>query len=50
MTVVRTPPTLFEFISMEEHQVLVSLAKAREELGILAHLKVFIARPCHSRM
>jgi hypothetical protein len=39
MTTVRTPPSLFEFISMEEQQVLVSLAKGREELAVIAHLE-----------
>lgn len=38
-TVARTPLELFNFISMEEHQLLISMAKNREELGILARLE-----------
>lgn len=37
--IARTPLDLFGFFSMEEHQLLVSLAKNGEELGIIARLE-----------
>ena len=35
------PPLLFEFLGLEERQVLISLAKGREELSVIARLEDF---------
>jgi hypothetical protein len=37
--ITRAPPDLFHFMSMEEHQVLVSLANMKEELPVLRQLE-----------
>src|ERR1017187_211449 len=36
---VSRPPSLFTFLGLEEQQVLVSLAKGREELAVVSHLE-----------
>src|SRR5205807_624125 len=48
-TVVRRPLDLFKFVSIENEQLMVSLAKDREQFGVISHIQGLYDAACSNR-